>query len=90
MENRRRLKDIAGNWNYERCVKPEDIEWLMEQVETKFRNEHRLDACSELIYNQSMRIGHQLDALNEITRFYPHEDAYHVACEQLDLGDVND
>lgn len=28
-----RLKDIQGNWEYERCIKPEDVDYLLERVE---------------------------------------------------------
>ncbi|MCG5104422.1 hypothetical protein [Oceanobacillus alkalisoli] len=28
-----RLKGIQGNWEYERCIKPEDVDYLLERVE---------------------------------------------------------
>lgn len=28
-----KLDEIQGNWEYERCIKPECVEWLIEQAE---------------------------------------------------------
>ncbi|MBP1917205.1 hypothetical protein J2Z23_004190 [Lederbergia galactosidilyticus] len=33
-----RLKDIKGNWEYERCIKPEDIDWLISTAD-EYQNE---------------------------------------------------
>lgn len=33
MTNAERFEEIQGNWEYERCVKPEDIPWLIQRVE---------------------------------------------------------
>ncbi|UYL93746.1 hypothetical protein NIIg32_gp62 [Parageobacillus phage vB_PtoS_NIIg3.2] len=33
MNDKERLEFIVGNWEYGRCVRPEDVEWLIEQVE---------------------------------------------------------
>jgi|GEM_PF-3721473 len=33
MEIKEIMKEIEGNWNYERCVKPEHVDYLIEQVE---------------------------------------------------------
>ncbi len=33
MTDRERLKNIQGNWEYEKCIKPEDVELLISTVE---------------------------------------------------------
>ncbi len=33
-----KLKDIKGNWQYEKCIKPEDVDWLISTVD-EFENE---------------------------------------------------
>ncbi len=33
MTDQERLEAIKGNWEYEKCIKPEDVELLLETVE---------------------------------------------------------
>ena len=61
MENKNIMKEIEGNWNYERCIKPEHVDYLIEQnknyrefihsiaKELHFEGDSKLDTQNKLI-----------------------------------------
>lgn len=36
--NQEILEEIKGNWEYEGCVKPEHVEWMIEKIEGEIIN----------------------------------------------------
>lgn len=40
--NQERIEAIKGNWEYEKCIKPEDVEWLIGTVEEQQEEIERL------------------------------------------------
>ena len=78
------MKEIEGNWNYERCIKPEHVDYLIEQnkryreafanagIEAIERGAMTLDEDMPDDKEKAYRLG-ALDMLEDFTDFYLRE-----------------
>src|SRR5690625_2271654 len=99
MKNKEILKDIEGNWNYEKCVKPEDVEWLIEQTRKFTKMEFiyekgggaRQNHADDVDFGGDSKCGvcnFQVDLRNECIsrRESDRRTFYHLSCEGKSKG----
>jgi chromosome segregation ATPase len=88
MNDKERLEFIAGNWEYGRCVRPEDVEWLISQAEKVEKLQTLIEQQEELIISErkeSMELYEKLQqAQAKIEQYERARQSYLQACDELE------